>query len=121
MERDNTMANSEQKRKAAAAARLYLEMRGFSIVEQNFRRPKSLIDIIAKKQATVYFVEIQYHREAELPAAASSTTNSDRIQELELGAAGWIEETKWAGDHRFASIEISGSDFLIMGFIDNLF
>jgi Holliday junction resolvase-like predicted endonuclease len=49
------MNSTEIGRKAEAAARVYLEMRGFKIIEQNWRRPRAEIDIIAQKDGVVHY------------------------------------------------------------------
>jgi Holliday junction resolvase-like predicted endonuclease len=112
---------AEKKRKAYASARLYLEMRGFTIIEQNFRRPRSLIDIIAKKDEVVFFVVVDYKPNDELLKADSTNPSSDLIKQLKSGALSWVEETKWGGKYMFSRVEIAGDSFTVMGFIDNLF
>jgi putative endonuclease len=40
-------------------AAIYLEGRGYSILERNFRTPYGEIDLVARKQNTVVFVEVK--------------------------------------------------------------
>jgi Holliday junction resolvase-like predicted endonuclease len=114
------VSSPEQLRKAFVAARVYLEMRGFRVLEQNFRRPGAIIHIIAQKQTTVYFIEILYRQGDDEFESITNAISTERMRQLERGAAAWVQETKWLGAYRLASIEIAGSNYLIMGFIDNL-
>jgi Holliday junction resolvase-like predicted endonuclease len=114
------MSATEQNRKAYAAARLYLEMRGYRTLELNFRRPRAEVDIITKKDTTIFFVDVIYHRFDTDLAADASAISSDRLRQLKRGALSWTEETKWTGKYQFSSVEIAGDSFTVMGFIDSL-
>ena len=56
------MASVDAGRRAEKAAATYLEMRGYQIIERNWRRPRCEIDIVAKKGDVIYFVEVKYRR-----------------------------------------------------------
>lgn len=111
---------SEAGRKAETAARVYLEMRGYKILEQNFRRPRCEIDIIARKEDIVYFVEVKYSRNDNQSSSPGVITAS-KLRQVHRAANIWVEETKWRGEHLLASIEIAGEAFSVMNFVDNAF
>jgi Holliday junction resolvase-like predicted endonuclease len=115
------MNSIEQKRKAIQAARLYLEMRGYRVLEQNFRRPGAQVPIVADKDNCLFFVDVAYFASDEQLAADSSHLSADQVRQLKRGAVSWIEETKWQDTYQFAMVEVAGSGFIIMGFIDKLF
>lgn len=107
-------------RKAEAAAGVYLEMRGYKIVEMNFRRPRCEIDIVATKDDTVYFVEVKYRRN-DMQGSGLEAITATKLKQMAYAAEVWVQETKWQGPFQLAGIELSGPDFTIMGFIDNVY
>jgi Holliday junction resolvase-like predicted endonuclease len=48
------MTKSTNDLKAETAASVYLQMRGYKIVERNWQRPRSKIDIIASKGGSIH-------------------------------------------------------------------
>lgn len=107
-------------RKAEAAAATYLEMRGYKILEQNFRRPRLEIDIIAQKDDTVYFVEVKYRRTDNQGSGFDAITTS-KLKQMRFAAEYWVEECKWYGPYQLAAIELAGDEFAVIGFIDNAY
>ena len=114
------MSTTETGRKAEAAARVYLEMRGYQIVEHNWRRPRCEIDIVAKKDGVIYFAEVKYRFNDEQGGGLEAITKS-KLKQMQYAAKTWIEEHKWTGQSSLAAVEIAGSNFVVMGFIDNVF
>ena len=114
------MSPTEIGRKAEQAASAYLEMRGFEIMERNFRRPRCEIDIIATKDQVVQFVEVKYRRNDNQGSGFDAITSS-KLRQMARGAHIWVEETKWPGEYILSAIEVSGPTFAIMGFIENAF
>ncbi|HEY1064039.1 MAG TPA: YraN family protein [Candidatus Saccharimonadales bacterium] len=114
------MSTSYTGRKAEAAAAVYLEMRGYRIIEQNFRRPRCEIDIIAQKEDTVFFVEVKYRRNDEQGGGLEAIT-ATKLRQMQFAAEIWVQEAKWTGPYQVAAIELSGPDFAVLGFIDNIF
>lgn len=114
------MSSTEIGHKAERAASAYLEMRGFRILERNFRRPGCEIDIIACKNQVVQFVEVKYRRDDD-QGSSLDTVTSAKLRQMARGAHIWVEETKWSGEYLMSVVEVSGSSFVIMGFIENAF
>ena len=56
------MTTTAAGQKAELTATNYLEMRGYAILERNYRRPRCEIDIVARKNDVVYFVEVKRAR-----------------------------------------------------------
>lgn len=114
------MSSTYTGRQAEAAAAVYLEMRGYKIVEQNFRRPRCEIDIIAQKDSTIYFVEVKYRRSYDQGGGFEAITET-KLKQMRYAAEVWVQETKWHGDYQLSAIELSGPDFAVLGFIDNVY
>jgi len=113
-------STTETGRKAERAAAVYLEMRGYKILEQNWRRPRCEIDIVATKHKVAYLVEVKYRRDHEQGGGLEAITEA-KLRQMRLGANIWVEESKWPGEYYLSAIEIAGIEFSVMSFIDNAF
>lgn len=60
----------------------YLEMKGFSVVERNHRRPWGEIDIIAEKHGVVRFVEVKTVTRETLPDVTRESQYGYRPEEM---------------------------------------
>ena len=114
------MNSTNTGRKAERAAVVYLEMRGFIIIEQNWRRPRCEIDIIAQKDGAVHFVEVKYRERDEQGGGLEAITPT-KLKQMQRAAWAWVDETKWRGEYVLSAVEIAGSGFTIIGFIENVF
>ncbi|MGZ6005498.1 MAG: YraN family protein [Candidatus Saccharimonadales bacterium] len=106
--------------KAERAAALYLEMRGFRIIEQNWRRPRCEIDIVAKKDGVLHFVEVRYRVNDHQGSGIDSITQA-KIKQMQRSAWFYVDETEWRGEYVLSAIELAGKDFQILSFIENVF
>jgi uncharacterized protein (TIGR00252 family) len=106
--------------KAETAAAMYLEMRGYAIIERNFRRPRCEIDIIARKGDTIYFVEVKYRATDDQGGGLEAIT-ATKLRQMKFASDIWIQEEKWIGPYQLAAIELSGKEFTVLGFIDNVY
>ncbi len=114
------MTTTETGRKAEKAARLYLEMRGYEVIELNWRRPRCEIDIIARKRDVIHFVEVKYRFNNEQGGGLEAITPT-KLQQMRRAAWAWVEETEWRGEYVLSAIELAGPDFTVMSFIENVF
>jgi putative endonuclease len=106
--------------KAEAAAKVYLEMRGYKVLEQNWRRPRYEIDIVAEKDGVKYFVEVKYRINQEQGGGLEAIT-STKLRQMHRAADAWVEENKWRGEYMLSAIEVEGPNFVILNFIENAF
>ena len=74
------------------AAAEYLQRKGYAICERNFRVPVGEIDIIARKEGVLVFVEVKTRRSLRFgrPAAAVGWQKQQRI----IRAAAWYLQGK---------------------------
>ena len=114
------MNTTERGRKAEAAARVYLEMRGFEIIEQNWRRPRCEIDIVARKDGVIHFVEVKYRFQDEQGSGLDALT-ATKLKQMQRSAWYWVDEYKWRGEYVLSAVEIAGQGFVVLGFIENIF
>jgi putative endonuclease len=113
------MTKSTNDLKAETAASVYLQMRGYKIVERNWQRPRSKIDIIASKGGSIHFVEVKY-RSNDDTFSDDVTISPSRLLQMQRSAWGWIDETKWQGGYVLSSVELAGPNFTVLGFIENV-
>lgn len=113
------MSSTDTGHRAEKAAANYLEMRGFKIIEMNWRRPRSEVDIIATKNNVTYFVEVKYRSNNNQGGGLDYITN-DKLQRMRRGAFHWVDETKYTGEFQLSAIEVAGRDFTVEHFIDNV-
>ena len=112
-------SNTRVGQKAESAAAVYLEMRSFTVLEQNFRRPRCEIDIVARKDGVVYFVEVKYRKNHDQGGGLEAIT-ATKLRQMQFAAEIWVQDTKWEGPYQLASVEVGGPEFTIEHFIDNV-
>ncbi len=110
-------------RQAEAAAVGYLKTKSFEILAQNWRTRYCEIDIVAqksnKKNKTVYFVEVKYRKTSAFGGGLDYIL-AKKLKQMRFAAEMWVSENNWNGDYSLAAIEVSGPDFIITQFIDQL-
>jgi putative endonuclease len=114
------MNSTDTGRRAEKAAATYLEMRGYQVLERNWRRPRCEIDIIAKKDGVIYFVEVKYRRNDNQGGGLEAITPT-KLRQMRYAATSWLAETKWHGPSQLAAVEVAPPNFTVMSFIDNVF
>jgi Holliday junction resolvase-like predicted endonuclease len=109
------MASSDQRSKTEKAARTYLEMRGFTLLEQNWSLGKHKVDIIAQKDNEIYFICLS----AVLESEAISSTKPIKLFNYDnfyRAAQAWTTTNKYSDSFYLYSIDISLAGYSIMGF-----
>lgn len=114
------MNSTETGRRAETAARVYLEMRGFKILEQNWRLPRYEIDIVAKKDGVIHFVEVKYRAKGDQGSGFDAITET-KLKQMRRAAWAWVEESKYRGEYVLSAVEIAGSRLSVIGFIENVY
>lgn len=113
------MANTDTGHRAERAAAGYLEMRGFEILELNWRRPRCEIDIVARRKRTMYFIEVKYRKNDAQGSGLEYVTDS-KLRRMQRGAYMWVEENEYNGPYQLGAVEVGGTDFIVEHFIDNV-
>ena len=114
------MSNTSSGHRAEIVAANYLEMRGFSILELNWRRPMCEVDIIARKDKVIYFVEVKY-RKNDHQGSGFDYINPAKLSKMERGARMWVEESRHQGEYQLSAIEVAGPTYVVEHFIENAF
>lgn len=113
------MGTTQTGKMAERAGANYLEMRGFKILELNWRRPHCEVDIIAQKGRVIYFVEVKYRKNDNQGTGLEYVT-STKLRRMQRGAESWVGESKYGGRYQLAAIEVTGPSYAIEHFIDNV-
>ena len=98
-----------------SAAAAYLQGKGFVIVERNYRTRYGEIDIIAKNDEFLLFVEVKTRKNAVF-AAASEHVTSGKIRRVRTTAEIWLSERDGQElTPRFDVIEVYAPDGIKSG------
>lgn len=84
----------------------YLEKRGYTIVDRNYRYARSEIDIIAKESSCLIFVEVKT-RNGTLFGYPEMSVNDKKIENIMIAADNYIFQQDWKNDIRFDIIAIN--------------
>jgi len=101
------MTGIETGRKAEELAAAYLQSKGLSVVERNFRAKVGEIDIIAKDGDEIVFVEVRARATKDFGGAAASVSGAKR-RKLIRAAALWLQARGWDGACRFDVVALDG-------------
>lgn len=114
------MTTTDTGRRAEAAAKVYLEMRGYKVIEQNWRRPRCEIDIVALKGGILHFVEVKYRHNDGQGGGLEAITAS-KLKQMRRAAWLYVDETKWRDEYVLSAVEVASPGFAIISFIENVF
>ena len=91
--------------KAEVMALNFLNQKGYSLKEKNYRHKKSEIDLILVHNQTLVFVEVKY-RSTNQFGHPEEFVSPNQQRSIIAGAEHYIEENKWAGNIRFDIIAL---------------
>ncbi len=103
---------------AEKVAAKYLKEHGFEIVELNWKTPACEIDIVAKKRAIIYFVEVKY-RSSDRQGGGLDYITPKKLQQMQFAANCWVIEHDFGGDYELSAVEVS-TGFQVSEFITSL-
>lgn len=104
---------------AEAAAAEYLEAHGFEVLARNVKTKLYEIDIVAKKQQTVYFVEVKYRQTAAAGRGLDYITLAKQ-QQMAFAAESWVHANKWPGQFQLAGLEVATPAFTVTSFLSDI-
>lgn len=91
---------------AEQAAAEYLERLGFAIV--------------ARKASTIYFVEVKY-RFADGSGSGIEYITPQKVKRMAYAASRWIQENHWRGEQMLSGLEVSGQDYEVTAFVEEIY
>lgn len=109
------MTSPHHRRAALKAARLYLEMRGHSLIEQGWSSGKFKIDLITFKNDVIEFTTITYVPENGINDVADSAKDIEKLTEA---SSVWLDSNKYKKPFKRFMIEIYGQNYSVLNFND---
>jgi putative endonuclease len=94
---------------AEARAARYLQSRGLTIIERNFRSRHGEIDLIAREGDTLVFVEVRARKSSAFGGAAASITATKRGR-ITRTALHYLATLSYTPRCRFDAVLLSGGD-----------
>jgi len=90
-------------KKGEGIARKYLEGKGYKIIEQNYKTKYGEIDLVAKKNNELVFVEVRT-KIGEDFGAPEQTINRKKLTKLKGNAIAYAAVAKWKGIFRIDAV-----------------
>jgi len=84
-------------------AREYLENKGYKIIEQNYKTKYAEIDLIAKKDNVLIFVEVR-SKAGEQFGSPEDTINREKKRRLKMNSMGYVNRVKWRKGYRVDAV-----------------
>jgi putative endonuclease len=113
------MTTFDTGRKAEAVAAEYLQNLGYVVVSQNWRLRSCEIDIVAVMDEVAYCVEVKF-RQTNRQGGSLEYITPAKLKQMQFAAAQWVYATKWAHEYQLAAIEVSGDEYEVTGFVDDI-
>jgi Holliday junction resolvase-like predicted endonuclease len=110
------MSNYTTGHEAEKRAAKHLESLGFKIRELNWKTRYCEIDIVAEKDAAIYFVEVKYRQNSAQGSGLDYITPR-KLGQMRFAAEVWVQDHQWTGDYRLAVVSLDGEE---LTFIDSL-
>ena len=102
--------------RALKAAGLYLEMRGFNILEQAWSLGPTKIDIIATKADKLFFIAVELTDTKDINKPLPS---EDRLNKLVKAGSSWLDINKYSGEFSFCLITLD-EKYRVISFSEDL-
>ncbi len=95
---------------AEEATSEYLRRNGFTILDQNWKTRQCEIDIIARKESCIYFVEVKYRTSASQGDGFEYVTASKQRQ-MAFAAQYWVTVNNWEDEYVLSAASVSGENY----------
>ncbi|HET7529110.1 MAG TPA: YraN family protein [Candidatus Saccharimonadales bacterium] len=100
---------TEQGQKAESVVAELLGQEGFEVIGRNWKTKVCEIDIVARKNGIVYFIEVKYRRD-EFQGDGFEYITPQKLRKMVFAAQVWCQADGWAGDYRLMAAAVSGAD-----------
>ena len=95
----------------------WLDQQGFILIEQNWKTRWCEIDVIAKKQSCIYFVEVRYRKSAAWGDGLESIT-AKKQQQMRFAAELWLQSHTWNGEAVLCAAAVAGEPAAVTSFVE---
>lgn len=112
--------STEIGRKAEEIAADFLKRKGFTIVARNWRTRWCEIDIVAKANENLYFVEVKY-RAAITFGSGFEYITSKKLRQMRFAAEFWLAQHPIkSGEYSVAAIELAGNPPQVIDWVPHI-
>jgi putative endonuclease len=80
---------------------------GYEILERNWKTKYAEIDIVARKQGVVYFVEVKF-RASDRQGDGFDYITPQKLKHMQRAAALWVAVHNWQGEYELLAVSVSG-------------
>lgn len=105
---EHNLSGSEAERRVAK----YLQKRGYEIIDVNWKTKWCEIDIVAKKDKTIHFVEVKYRNDDSQGGGFDYITRA-KLRQMRRAADSWVEINSWPSQYVLSAAEVSGGSYAI--------
>lgn len=105
--------------RAEEVAAQWLMDQGYEIIERNWRTKWCEIDIIAKKNQRLYFIEVKYRRTSAAGGGLSYITPG-KLKQMTFAAEMWLSNQAERSDYELSAMSLSGVGPQVEDFIPEL-
>lgn len=103
------MTTTSQGVRAEQAVTDYLKLNNYIIIDRNWKTRFCEIDIIAKKDATVLFIEVKYRRTLVQGDGLEYITPK-KLRQMSFASDIWASNQNYSGDRQLMAAAVSGDD-----------
>lgn len=104
------MTNHATGHRAEKDAARYLESLGYKIIELNWKTRYCEIDIVARKEDTIYFIEVK-HRSSNRFGDGLDYITPKKLQQMTFAAEMWIQNHTTTDNFQLAAIASNPNGF----------
>lgn len=90
----------------------FLKDNKYKILDKNWKTQKCEIDLVAKKDDCIYFVEVKYRSNENQGSGFDYITNG-KLKQMTYAAESWLQIHDWQGESCLAVAEVLGDNFEI--------
>ncbi len=103
------MTNKQTGYEAEGRAAVYLRQQGYEIIDTNWHNRWAEIDIIARKDNRVYFVEVKY-RHTGAQGSGLDYITPKKLKQMSFAANMWVADNSWNGEYQLSALGIDGKN-----------
>lgn len=107
------MTNYQSGHDAEKQAAAFLKQNSYEVHELNWKTRYCEIDIVAKKDKIVWFIEVKSRRTNSQGFGYEYVTPK-KLQQMTYAANMWVQSNDWSGDYRLAVISIDGEQITLI-------
>lgn len=120
------MTNYSAGHDAEKVAAEYIKRHGYVVLELNWRHARAEIDIIAQKKTlfglgdkSVVFFEVKYRKTAAQGHGLDYITPK-KLNQMKFAAELWVATHNYIGEYTVGAVEVSGDDYAVTAFLENV-